>query len=647
MSVLQKFGIRGRMFFAFGVIASVTIITSVIAWIAYERLGNSVRQIARKDIVAVSLAAELAEKGGAITATAPALVAAANESERMRDWAALSQTLLKMDALVDRIFSGKAQQQDRDFKKNLLNAVSSNLRELDVVVRQQFWFTDRNQELSDRLRWAHADLLDEVDPMIDDARFKIGLGLERTGTKTNEGISQGESELKQQIAQQEALLHIKAAGNLLVGLIARAATMSDKKTLENTRKFALEIAEPIASDFVPLKRITGTLSLRQSFNSLLGYISGEDSLFDFRRDELALKEKGLLLLAENRKLVQTLQDELASHVAVVNAQARSAANQSAEFVNRTKLIFVAAAVGSIVISILVVWLYVGRNLVGRITALDASMRQIARGNLNTSVPSGGDDEIADMADALSTFRDTLSETQAELVQAGKLAALGQLSAGIAHELNQPLAAIRSRAHSAEVLLERRKEEGVRDNLMSISSLAMRMASKINHLKTLARKPSRKMGVVELGAVVAESLDILQSRISSEGVVVVNQLKKHEIFVKGGAIRLEQVLLNIFGNALDAMQNVKHRQLTISADQNRDDVLIRIADTGSGIDQAIAGQVFDPFFTTKDVGEGLGLGLSISYNIIKDLGGSIRVQSQPDEGTTFLISLNRAAELVPA
>jgi len=647
MNVMQKFGIRGRMFFAFGVIASVTIITSVIAWIAYERLGNSVQQIARKDIVAVSLAAELAEKGGAITATAPALVAAASESERMRDWNALSQTLLKMDALVDRIFSQKEQQQDRDFKKKLLNAVSANLRELDVVVRQQFWFTDRNQELSDRLRWAHADLLDEVDPMIDDARFKIGLGLERTGAKASESVSPGEGELKQQIAQQEALLRIKAAGNLLIGLIARAANMSDKKTLENTRKFALEIAEPIASDFAPLKRITGTLSLRQSFNSLLGYISGEDSMFDFRRDELELKEKGLLLLAENRKLVQTLQDELASHVAVVNAQARGAANRSAEFVNRTKLIFIAAAVGSIVISILVVWLYVGRNLVGRITALDASMRQIARGNLKADVPSGGSDEIADMANALSTFRDTLSETQAELVQAGKLAALGQLSAGIAHELNQPLAAIRSRAHSAEVLLERRKEEGVRDNLMSISSLAMRMASKINHLKTLARKPSSKISVVDLGAVVADSLDILQSRIASEGVDVVNQLPKHEIFVKGGAIRLEQVLLNIFGNALDAMQSVKRRKLTIAARQTQDDVVIEIADTGSGIDQTIAGQVFDPFFTTKDVGEGLGLGLSISYNIIKDLGGSIRVKSRPEEGTTFLISLNRASELVPA
>lgn len=640
------------MFFAFGVIASVTIITSVIAWIAYDRLGNSVRHIARNDIVAVSLAAELAEKGGAITATAPALVAAASESERLRDWTALSQTLLKMDALLDRIFSEKAQRQDRDFKKKLLNAVSANLRELDVVVRQQFWFTDRNKELSDRLRWAHADLLDEVDPMIDDARFKIGLGLERTGVKASEGVSLGsvefkQRELKQQIAQQEALLHIKAAGNLLVGLIARAANMSDKKTLENTRKYALEIAEPIASDFAPLKRITGTLSLRQSFNSLLGYISGEESLFEFRREELELKEKGLLLLAENRKLVQTLQDELASHVAVVNAQARSAASRSAEFVNRTKLIFVAAAVGSIVISILVVWLYVGRNLVGRITALDASMRQIARGNLKADVPSGGSDEIADMADALSTFRDTLSETQSELVQAGKLAALGQLSAGIAHELNQPLAAIRSRAHSAEVLLDRQKEQGVRDNLTSISSLAMRMASKINHLKTLARKPSSKTSVVELGAVVADSLDILQSRIAKEGVDVVNQLPGSEIFVKGGAIRLEQVLLNIIGNALDSMLHVKQRQLTISADQDRDQVVMRIADTGSGIDQSIVGQVFDPFFTTKDVGEGLGLGLSISYNIIKDLGGSIRVKSQPEEGTTFLISLNRASEMAPA
>ncbi len=643
MNPLRKFGIRGRMFFAFGVIASVTIITSVIAWIAYEQLGNSVQKIARNDIVAVSLAAELAAKGGAITATAPALVAAVSETERRRDWDALAGTLRKMEALVDRIYAGEAQAREHALKNKLLSAVASNLRELDAVVRQRFWFADRNRELSDRLRWAHADLLDEVDPMIDDARFNIALGLEKTGPDGR----QRSGDLKAEVAHQEALLRIKAAGNLLVGLIARAANMTDAKALQDTRHFAMEIAEPIADDFAPLKRITGTLSLRQSYNSLLGYISGENSLFELRRDELELTKKGQGLLAENRKLVQSLQDELAADVEAVNTQARSAATSSAEFLDRTKLIFAAAAVGSIVISILVVWLYVGRNLVGRITALDASMRRIARGDLKADVPSGGSDEIADMADALRTFRDTLSETQAELVQAGKLAALGQLSAGIAHELNQPLAAIRSRAHSARVLLERRKEAGARDNLMSISSLAARMASKINHLKTLARKPSTQLGVVDLGAVVSEALDILQARIADEGVSVVNRLPRSEIFVRGGAIRLEQVLLNIFGNALDAMRTVQRRTLTISATQTRSDVVIQIGDTGPGIDAGIAKQVFDPFFTTKDVGEGLGLGLSISYNIIKDLGGTIKVGGNSGKGTTFHISLARAAELVPA
>ncbi|HDO51703.1 MAG TPA: histidine kinase, partial [Rhizobiales bacterium] len=208
MNLAQKFGIRGRMFFAFGVIASVTIVTSVIAWIAYERLGNSVQQIARNDITAVSLAAELAAKGGAITATAPSLVAAVSESERRRDWDALAGILRKMEALVERIYAGEAQAREHALKTRLLNAVASNLRELDAVVRQRFWFADRNRELSDRLRWAHADLLDEVDPMIDDARFNIGLGLEKTGP----GGRQPGGDLKAEVAHQEALLRIKAAG---------------------------------------------------------------------------------------------------------------------------------------------------------------------------------------------------------------------------------------------------------------------------------------------------------------------------------------------------------------------------------------------------------------------------------------------------
>lgn len=641
MMGLHKIGIRSRMFAAFGIVAAVTIATSIIAWVAYERLGNSVQDIAHRDIVAVSLASELTEKGGIITATAPSFVAATDDDQREDELGLLRRTLGDMEQLVDRIHSDESDQEARLATKKLLAAVASNLGGLDVVVRQRIWFHERNRELSVGLRWAHADLLDEVEPMIKDARFIIGLNLE------NEQPDGRNETLAQKIAQQEALLRIKAAGNLLVSLISRGATMTDKKSLEDTRHFAREIASPVAEDFAPLQKISGVLSLRQSFNSVMRYVNGDNSLFDLRADELDLTQKGKRLLDANRTLVQSLQEDIAAHVKLVKQEAQSAADASAAFLNRTRLIFVAAALASIVIAVLVVWLYVGRNLVSRITALDVSMRRIASGDLDAEVPTGGSDEIADMARSLGTFRDTLSETQAELIQAGKLAALGQLTAGIAHELNQPLTAIRSRTHSAQVLLKRQNSDAVQDNLGSIASLAGRMADKINHLKTLARKPSKDIAVVELERVVSGALDLLRSRISSEGVSIINRLAGSKVHVRGGAIRLEQVMLNVIGNALDAMKGCPKRQLTVSADVSSDIVVVQISDTGSGIDRNEADQVFDPFFTTKDVGEGLGLGLSISFNILKDLGGSISCTSVDGKGTTFFISLINAEEMVPA
>lgn len=647
MSAKRSFGIRGRMFLAFGMIAAVTVVTSVVAWFAYGRLGDNVQRIVHKDISAVSLAGELVALGGVITATAPSLVSATEDAQREQSRSTLIGTLHDMQALVASIYPGETERGERESREKLIDVLAANLRDLDGVVRQRLRFAEQSQDLSEKLRWAHADFLDEVEPMIDDARFLIGLGLEQPRQAHSSGSDEREKTLQDRIAQQETLLHIKAAGNLLVVLISRAATLTQQQAVRDTLQFALEVAEPVKGEFETLVRTTATLSLQQSFDAILTYVDGDKSLFQLRSDTLDLEARSGELLDTNRKLVTELQEEIARHAHTVNEQAQAAAAGSNDLVSRTKTLFVFAALGSIVITILSVWLYVGRHLVGRITALDTSMRRIARGDLKADVPTGGDDEIADMAQALRTFRDTLTETQAELVQAAKLAALGQLSAGIAHELNQPLAAIGSRAHNARVLLDRNDPGEARSALMTISKLSKRMAKKINNLKTLARKPSSGVRNIDLKTVVDDTLDILQDRLRKDAVSVVNRLPDSKIPVMGGAIRLEQVLLNVIGNALDSMAGAKNRRLTLETEFSEEMVSLLVSDTGHGIPEGVADKMFDPFFTTKDVDEGLGLGLTISYNIVKDLGGAIRARRNADGGATFVISLERSRELVPA
>ncbi len=234
--------------------------------------------------------------------------------------------------------------------------------------------------------------------------------------------------------------------------------------------------------------------------------------------------------------------------------------------------------------------------------------------------------------------DTLRQTQDDLIQAGKLAALGQMSAAIVHELNQPLAAIRAYAENAGVFLTRHRPDRAGENIKTIVELTGRMAELTGHLKTFARKTSEEMGPVDLRQVIRQTLTLIAPRARKLDVALVEDLPDAALTVRGNAIRLEQVLVNLCNNALDAMADGRERRLELTVRTVPGRVSLTVRDSGPGIAPAALPQLFDPFFTTKEVGEGLGLGLSISYGIIKTLGGSIRAANHPEGGAVFTVEL---------
>ncbi len=250
--------------------------------------------------------------------------------------------------------------------------------------------------------------------------------------------------------------------------------------------------------------------------------------------------------------------------------------------------------------------------------------------------------ISEIAERRATEAE-LRKTQEDLIQAGKLAALGQMSTALSHEFNQPLAAIRSYADNADILLERERYQEARDNVGRISSLTDRMAEISKHLRTFARKPDEKTEAVSTGAVVRDTLDLLNSKISASGVDISVSVPEPDICVQAGHVRLQQVLVNLVSNAIDAMRDIPDPVVSIGVDRagNAGEVTISVRDRGPGIADDAAAQVFDPFFTTKEVGEGLGLGLSISYNIVKDFGGSLRACNHADGGAVFTVTLQEA------
>lgn len=232
----------------------------------------------------------------------------------------------------------------------------------------------------------------------------------------------------------------------------------------------------------------------------------------------------------------------------------------------------------------------------------------------------------------------LRRTQADLIQAGKLAGLGQMSAALSHEFNQPLAAAKTYADSATLLIERGRTDEASDNIRRISGLVDRMAAISRHLRNFARKPNEKLGPVAIEEVVRDTMEIVAVRLKTAAADIDIDLGPEPLVVRAGFVRLQQVLVNVISNAADAVEGLDDRQIRLRAWRDGQKVVLAVSDHGPGVPAAIAERIFDPFFSTKGVGKGLGLGLSISYNIVKDFGGSLVATNLAGGGAEFRIEL---------
>jgi len=234
----------------------------------------------------------------------------------------------------------------------------------------------------------------------------------------------------------------------------------------------------------------------------------------------------------------------------------------------------------------------------------------------------------------------LRDKQEQLVQAGKLATLGELTTGIAHELNNPLNNTGLFVGNAIDLIEL----GFMDKGQIVRELrqAMQQVRKgneiISHLRTFGRVASVSHEPVSLRQVIEGALSLMKEQLRLRDIEVTVDLGPEEPVVLGNPIQLEQVFINLLTNARDAVAKSPRKAIRISGSLGPEGAEVAFTDTGAGIPPGVERRIFDPFFTTKDVGKGTGLGLSITYGIIKEHGGTISVMSPPGQGATFLIRL---------
>ncbi|PKN77651.1 MAG: hypothetical protein CVU51_16420 [Deltaproteobacteria bacterium HGW-Deltaproteobacteria-1] len=289
----------------------------------------------------------------------------------------------------------------------------------------------------------------------------------------------------------------------------------------------------------------------------------------------------------------------------------------------------------------IISLRMGNNIIRRIRILKKATDAIAAGNLDYQLSpdkiSGFDildEAFNDMARSLKDHNDQLQKMNQQFTKIEKLTALGEMAASVAHEINNPLGGI---LLFSNIVLEDLPEDKplLRENLQKIIYQTNRCKEIVQSLLDFARTPTGEMFPLQINDVIMTTLKLIKDQAIFHGIKIETRLAEDLPETIGDRSRLEEVFLNLFINAADAMKGGGNLRI-ITRRRSNNTLSISVSDTGKGIDKELLSHIFEPFFTTKAPGQGTGLGLSIAY--IRKHNGSIDAECKPGKGTTFMISL---------
>ena len=290
----------------------------------------------------------------------------------------------------------------------------------------------------------------------------------------------------------------------------------------------------------------------------------------------------------------------------------------------------------------IISLYFGNTIIKRIRILKKATEAIASGNLDYKLTPDNisgfnmlDEAFNEMAKSLKDHNDQLQKMHYQLSITERLTALGQMAAGVAHEINNPLGGIL--LYSNIILEDVAEDSPLKENIQKIIYQTNRCKEIVQSLLDFARTPTGDMIPLQINQIINTSLKLVRDQAMFHGIEIEINLAQNLPEIKGDISRLEEVFLNLFINAADALKGCGKLTITTTL-RGKDTVRITITDTGKGIDEKYIYHIFEPFFTTKEPGQGTGLGLSIAYGIIRKHKGTIDVECRQGRGTTFIISL---------
>ena len=682
-------------------------------------LGGGVLLTVGAIVMALVLMRIVSARQGEVTEVhMPALVGAFNVSERSAELVQATPRLVtavdlpRLDAVmmdvtvtqsaltsaVDEVVRSEAGGDVGARVAPLVDSLNAMVREIDQSMRRRMAHQARLKELERQLADFVLQLQNEIlEPELDDQHFFMYTGLRELNDAP---VPMSQRRTTAELDHYVGLLNFKAYQNEATQYIQRAAAENDIELLDAHLERVNTALENVDGSLEKIRyRLRSRLqSLVQELRELHG---APDGVFATRTGELEEIANADSLVGRSRQVAEDLVNRVETLVGAAERSAESAAERSNALVQLgfwSLLVITILTIGMAYVA----WKFFGERLLVRMGRLSSATRQMSKGDLDVQVEIEGDDELTDMAGALEVFRqhavevqrlnlveklaaevqakndkledtlENLRRTQQQVVKQEKLASLGALTAGIAHEIRNPLNFINNFAELSSELIEELKEElaeatngdgevdqeyldeilgDLNTNVVKVNEHGQRANRIVEGMLAHSRDEAGEVESIDINLMVQEYAKLAYHGIrgtdSTFNVDMVHQYDKDAGTVDGIARDLSRVFLNIITNACHATQargrkedDTFQPQVTVSTDGREQDVCVTIRDNGTGMPDEVLRKIFDPFFTTKSGTQGTGLGLSISHEIIQEHGGKIEVKTEVGEGTEFLITLPR-------
>ncbi len=695
-----RYRISTQLYLGIGGAVVLTMGASLVAWFSFNSVGDAQSRVNEGSVPGMAAAFGVAQQSGAIVAAAPRLIAAATPEtfDQVIDEIATERSAFEVQLAALTQQGGEEERFSRIRAQG--NTLISNIEEIECSIAELFVLQKQNETLRAELVKVRNELVGVMVPLIDDQLFYAMTGYRNLGEAP---ASPAQHLSRQEFDHYRHLSALQADATTAIQLLSSAFNLSDAPLIAPLRERFEAAKDRIEWSLSALGTARARSQIAPICVRLYQLGLGEEGGFDLRTRELEHVGHQRDLLARNQSLALNLVAEAEGLVNAARISAKEATRASTLAIGTGRSLLLVLNVISITGALLIAYLFVGRMLLPRLEQLSERMRRMADGDLEGKVEIGGNDEVADMAAALEVFRrhalevqrlnlveklaeelqskngelekvlEDLQVAQDQIVMREKLAALGELTAGVAHEIKNPLNFVKNFSEASEELMEELAEvldessealseeqrelvdeicQDLTDNMGRILQHGNRANSIVHDMLMMGRGSGERQSI-EINNLLDEHARLAYHSARATDADF-NLTIETDFDPDAGQIEavpqdLGRVFLNMVGNACYATDEKRRSieaddgvtffpTLSLSTRRMDDRIEVSIRDNGNGIPPEVADKIFNPFFTTKPTDKGTGLGLALSNDIVREHGGTIRVVSEPGEFTEMIVEL---------